>query len=637
MLTQSAGSSERYTAFGLQELAVLGRVARVSALLRAAGVGTEYLLGLSEPTYFAKPLLDEQTDAHQKMTLQAYKDSLVLADWNRLPEEKRTAEKLAEMQGQLTRETFMVSARAMDTSMRMIDLAQPELREELFAKYNRHFIKPGQLPFDSTNPADVRRFLTEQTIQFAGSNLAKIHALGLACKYPNEQNITALGSLIDTDSFHGEPLDIGDEPITVRDVYQDFREVYSAISQTALALGGTEDGLELTQTFLSAYRMQFKQSKNDQTPITEQDIVTYAMSQLPVNINRTETIPQMESYIFANLVTAMYEDHSPFDIDNELELFDYWLECNANRVQELLDSSLESLLDNSLPLAIQDLLDVTDPNDIDLEGYMFDENNDFNFQSLLGGYLHVATRVLLLEEYAKELHQVKQMFVRKVLCYSLGSSDSLSDAVEKVVAGNKERVLQSVARMKFKSITDSKKYTIADHTEKGGLVLATQSVGLAELVENLQASDIRNFSVGLICEKDLQINDESEQFGFDSAKYQIPVRTDTQWVEVITDSGLLDVHINTDDNSEQTIVKFGPALSYFAVVEWDRHLNPPAVLLFVRSNSYKTQILSGETRKGLEFLQQFVANQLELFPRAKYWMAKPDDLDKQAESPRIAV
>jgi hypothetical protein len=177
--------------------------------------------------------------------------------------------------------------------------------------------------------------------------------------------------------------------------------VYSAISQTALALGGTEDGLELTQTFLSAYRMQFKQSKNDQTPITEQDIVTYAMSQLPVNINRTETIPQMESYIFANLVTAMYEDHSPFDIDNELELFDYWLECNANRVQELLDSSLESLLDNSLPLAIQDLLDVTDPNDIDLEGYMFDENNDFNFQSLLGGYLHVATRVLLLENMPK--------------------------------------------------------------------------------------------------------------------------------------------------------------------------------------------------------------------------------------------
>ncbi len=226
-IIKSLTASNSYIAYGLQESSVSRRLLRASRMLRENGVGTEYILRLAEPKRYPWPRQDG-TDWVEYLSLPAYKQKVVESYWLSTEEDERSAEQYVEVSRSFESMTFYSSLRAMDTSFRVDDLASSRVRREVFALANKHFITE-QKPYDPRNFSDIIRFNTEIIAPNLARNLAKLHSIGLSHRYPTELNVTALGSIVDLDSVHGEPLGIGDEPITAKDIAQDLLVAIEAI------------------------------------------------------------------------------------------------------------------------------------------------------------------------------------------------------------------------------------------------------------------------------------------------------------------------------------------------------------------------------------------------------------------------
>lgn len=217
-LIETATATDRYIGFGLQESAVIGRVIRASQMLRAAGIATEYIVGLAEPKQFflrynGLPMQE------QPVSLADYKQYLGTKHWRALPPNERTFEALADIERRLERSTYYISLRATDTPYRFEDVLNiPEAREAVFKLINE--LHGETLSADS--PEDWKTYVTKYFLPNAIRNIAKLHSLGLAHRYPNGMNLSALGALVDVDSVHGEPLGFGDDPINIEDVARDM-------------------------------------------------------------------------------------------------------------------------------------------------------------------------------------------------------------------------------------------------------------------------------------------------------------------------------------------------------------------------------------------------------------------------------
>ncbi len=218
---------------GLMDSTSIGRAMRVSRILRQTGVSTEIILGFAEPKAF--PLNAEPgLDSHQNLSLQDFKSTLVDRHWSKLKEDK-TFESLDKLHATLDRVTFYVSARAMDTSIRLEDLNSPGCLEQVIDIANKYFKSDLVEPY-TTEPEGVIRLLNEVVVPRLAHNFAVMHTTetGIAHRYPGSLNLTALGSPVDLDSVHGQPLGLGDEPITIADIYNDVANIAYALSSVAL-------------------------------------------------------------------------------------------------------------------------------------------------------------------------------------------------------------------------------------------------------------------------------------------------------------------------------------------------------------------------------------------------------------------
>jgi hypothetical protein len=344
-LFETTTASERVIAFGLQESNVIERVIKASQLMRAAGIGTEYILGLAEPKQYAVPDYDWLTDQHTLVPLGLYKSILVNRYWGDLPEADRTAERLVELQRATGRMTFYVSARAMDTTLRLDEIEQTcdnhDTVSELFEHANKHYLPEGELglTMDSRNDS-VRRLLTTVTAPRLANNLLKLHCdLELAHRYPNAMNITALGSLVDLDSVHGEALGLGDEPITADDIVDDLVQVMQGIS-AADRLGRTHDEtpqMSPTDVLLDSYQQGYKSSL-----FSRQDIAAAALRIMESPLVHDDTGRDVHRNVMAGRVFQAFYDQSlvPESV-SFAEQEAAWVEQNLELVQTLIDTGLE--------------------------------------------------------------------------------------------------------------------------------------------------------------------------------------------------------------------------------------------------------------------------------------------------------
>lgn len=215
-------ASDRVIAYGLQESSVIRRVLRASRILRTNGIGTEYIVGIAEPKELPWPTIDRFAGLYEMVSLPEYKRRIVERHWEELPDEQRTSEALVDLSSRFERMVFYTSARAMDTAYRLGDIRRDDEALEAFVTHlNKHEPSAKEQPYTSSKK-DMSRYIHEIFIPRAASNLAKLHSLGLAHRYPNGMNVTALGSIVDLDSVHGQLLELGDEPITYRDMANDL-------------------------------------------------------------------------------------------------------------------------------------------------------------------------------------------------------------------------------------------------------------------------------------------------------------------------------------------------------------------------------------------------------------------------------
>ncbi len=139
---------------------------------------------------------------------------------------------------------FVLTIRGKQINERLIDLhfATPETFQQMinnaFWFYNyrgqwvdRKYQKSGNedlspfKPLDSQNPKDIGNFFDTILPIHIGQNYGLLHDAGVVHVHPHLQNISLLGGIKDTDSIKGEPLGLGDDPITEEEVITDMQRL----------------------------------------------------------------------------------------------------------------------------------------------------------------------------------------------------------------------------------------------------------------------------------------------------------------------------------------------------------------------------------------------------------------------------
>jgi hypothetical protein len=245
-----------YNAYGLQEGYALLRAMRASKTMREAGVDTEWIVRIEEPTQlnFDGELI-APAEYRRRMVIKLVGSAALSLEgaqkFGLHLEEKPTEQEIGEIAETIDKMEFFVTLRAMATPYRVQDLMgasflnYPAL-EEVFATYNsiaplrRTDFELLDLPFNLNLPpleeilnskGDVGLYFTEILPKLIGLNLARMHGItniddpspaALTHQFLTPGNVTALGGIVDLDSVKGKELGLEDEPSGYAAIARDF-------------------------------------------------------------------------------------------------------------------------------------------------------------------------------------------------------------------------------------------------------------------------------------------------------------------------------------------------------------------------------------------------------------------------------
>jgi hypothetical protein len=362
-------------------------------------------LGLAEPKQYSLPTVDHLTDHHQMVPLSIYKDILVHRRWSSLPEAEQTAEKLVELRQSTARMTFYVSARAMDTSLRVGEFAvNTDNRAKLYDHVNKQYLPEGEAPFDPDERLDSKRLLARVTAPRLGRNMARMHSLGLAHGFAGKMNLTALGSIVDLDSVHGEALGYNDEPITIKDVFHDILEVM-------LALAGSEDALirilstkgeidELAaEVFLSHYAAEYRPGQ-----ITLESIAKQALRHSRTASSVADDFVGLSQRAAALRILDRFKGSEELPDMKELEAsIANWAERNQPALHTAGLDVIERMVDELADSLFEDYI-----NELRIGTYKHPLEAIYGDGQINGGSLAVAQLVEELEVVYRELYLAAQ-------------------------------------------------------------------------------------------------------------------------------------------------------------------------------------------------------------------------------------
>jgi hypothetical protein len=266
---KSATASRDFIVHGLQESLVMERVIRSSRLLRQAGVGTEYILGLALPTSFpVKPGesgIDDSADTPLANLLQHLATEFAEDE---PAEGKSPLEVKQEMIERFKDCDYLVSYRALDTKYRFGDFEGSGAFDTVMEGLSGEINDPlAEEYLTSINPFSY--MYTDFVPAFA-ANLAEMHNLGLSHGFLHANNISALGSIVDLDSCQGEALGLGDKPDKTRQGY----DVYTGI----LSIKGVINNMHFSD---NPYH----------NLLTKQDLSHYAICNFLIEYLAARTLP----------------------------------------------------------------------------------------------------------------------------------------------------------------------------------------------------------------------------------------------------------------------------------------------------------------------------------------------------------
>ncbi|RJR14801.1 hypothetical protein C4579_04240 [Candidatus Microgenomates bacterium] len=225
---------------GLQDSDSIIRVLRASRLIRANRGDTEVMTRLIEPE--ALPL-----DGFL-MPVEVFKEILLhkieaanLPD-NSGPDMERsnvTLDDIPQLREKITRTKFFITHRDTSVAERLADFLEASTKEEFLMMLQKVFqainrIHPNsyhdRIEEESGNldiniPDHIPAYFASILPQYIVSNTAIFHNQELLHQYIHNGNVLASGGICDLDSVIGEPLGLGDPPVTGEQKINEFENV----------------------------------------------------------------------------------------------------------------------------------------------------------------------------------------------------------------------------------------------------------------------------------------------------------------------------------------------------------------------------------------------------------------------------
>lgn len=224
-----------FTIWGIQDSDSILRTVRGSNMMRAAGIATEAIVRLTEPTHLQFK--------GQPVTLEEYKKRLVQRVWEdnhrrfkkRRSRQPATRADIPKLSQELQKMTFYITTLGRQVSERFVDLkyisSQGDLKRVMkraFTFWNRH--PRSSRTFDANNLEDIYEYFKTDLPAETARNYGKLHGgLDLLHVYPHLGNISLVGSIYDDDSIYGEPLGVGDEKVTEKQKLDEIKFLLQGI------------------------------------------------------------------------------------------------------------------------------------------------------------------------------------------------------------------------------------------------------------------------------------------------------------------------------------------------------------------------------------------------------------------------
>jgi len=339
-LIATATANHELIAYGLQEAYASRRILRASDILRKNGVGTEYVMAMSEPLNLPIPDTDKFTDEHELVGRNEYTRRIINQYWEGLDEEKRTLEALAELRKNHKKTAYMLTFRGMDSEFRLSEITNDK---NVFNKMLEHH----GLDTDMS----MEEFLKQVFVPTLATNLAKMHQAGLCHRYLNPINVTALGSIVDLDGVKGEPLGLGDEPITLEEMAYDLTYLISSADNGSayariIFSTGIDAAEELCMGLLTNY-MEAVSEQNQQDSSFVGKIAVVISKQIqssrdPFSIMYKDSLTarlqeQINQYLDSSINDINREVQSYFDDDKIDSLAESLNDVMAEKMHQIAD------------------------------------------------------------------------------------------------------------------------------------------------------------------------------------------------------------------------------------------------------------------------------------------------------------
>ncbi len=278
-LFESATASSGQIPHGLQETDYIERILKASQIMRANGLPTEYVIAASEPSmiYFADPR--KRTGEGVLMGRREYGARIASEAWASLPKELQTMEELTKLNRAVNGKAFIVTLRATVSPYRIQDVfsEMSTLHQKLgmviggevhkFSLYSgeddeeilrhRDQILLSRLGVEGQN--DLDEHLTDAVANTA-RQLATMHKVGIAHRYPWIGNVDIHGNLLDLDSVYGEPLGFGDIKIGPTEMAKDILYFIESFVDGKQRLSASEGWRKRTDRdeFISVFVKHYK-------------------------------------------------------------------------------------------------------------------------------------------------------------------------------------------------------------------------------------------------------------------------------------------------------------------------------------------------------------------------------------------
>lgn len=438
-IQKSLTAPSGYIPHGFQETDSFLRVIRSSNMMTAANIGTEKIIRVVEPQRFRLPAFDSETDAiikdkYEYVPLAEAKRRLLLMDWQKIADQPNALDEFTKVRQAIDNMSFFVTLRAMSTGNRIMDLCGPKDRflpqvEQLFRvleTVTEH--EEGKGPLNAENKEHLEWFFSFYLPTTIGTNMAKLHKLGLMHTFPTMGNINALGDLIDLDSVKGAPLGLGDEELTDDDYFSDVmfflhdpnnREELDQLARNFVETMGEEynpepencndnlpeekDNLLKAKVFTGDFNARFvsayiheRFNMGDEYEMTEEDLCNF-LDFIDMDIQKGDGYGY-DNYLKLILKTALKDcDYESLVHDNELvaltHTFARWgVDYAADRLLRIVTSKMDIVGSSQYD------------NDAELELDLFHGSMDQIHQEERLFRHNLATEFMESEEFISRMH-----------------------------------------------------------------------------------------------------------------------------------------------------------------------------------------------------------------------------------------